>query len=116
MHIFYYKNHKIPAVLAITAEEQQRGLMGNPSPPPLTAFVYKESRSNKFWMHKTPAPLDIIFCHRGKISQICYGEPYSTRIIGDDSPSDLVVEMPHGSATKMGMKVGDDILLQLDTH
>lgn len=106
---FRHKDSRIPAKILITTDEQARGLMGDKNPPPATAFVYTESKNNRFWMKATPAPLDIIFCHRGKVAQICFGEPYSTKIIGDDSLSDLVIEMPYGSARKMGMEIGDDI-------
>lgn len=109
-----YKQHKIPAVLAITADEQARGLMYEKNLPPAMAFVYTEPRINKFWMSRTPRPLDIIFCLNNEIISICHGVPYSTELIGGDHLSDLVLEMPRGESARLGMKVGD--VIQMEYH
>jgi uncharacterized membrane protein (UPF0127 family) len=112
MDYLKYKNHKIPAVLAITADEQQKGLMYEQNLPPAMAFVYTEPRINKFWMSRTPQPLDIIFCLKNKIVSICHGKPNSTELIGGNHLSDLVLEMPFGKSDGMGMKVGDEIAME----
>ena len=57
-------------------------------------------------MRLTLAPLDIIFCNRGEVKQICYGEPHSTAMIGDYQFSDLVIELPFGTAHSTGIKLG----------
>jgi uncharacterized membrane protein (UPF0127 family) len=98
-------------LFALSAEEQSRGLMYQPHPAPIMSFVYPRPQINKFWMHQTPSSLDIVFCCDGKVSQICRGEPYSTRIIGSDDYSDLVVEFPYGTASSIGLKVGHAIEL-----
>jgi uncharacterized membrane protein (UPF0127 family) len=102
----YIANNIFPTLLAISEDEQQHGLMGQAWPPPIMTFVYASPRVNKFWMKNTPSPLDIIFCHRGEVSQICIGEPYSTAMIGDNKYSDLVIEFPHGTAQSSGIKLG----------
>lgn len=112
MDYLKYKEHKIPTVLAITSEEQAKGLMYEESLPPAMAFVYTEPRLNKFWMSHTPKPLDIIFCLKNKIVSICHGVPYSTSLIGGNHLSDLVLEMPYGNSTKLGMKIGDVISME----
>lgn len=96
-------------LLAISSEEQSRGLMYQKPPTPIMSFCYSSPQINKFWMQNTPSPLDIIFCHNGKVSQICYGEPYSTRVIGDDQLSDLVIEMPFGTVDQHQIKIGQAI-------
>jgi uncharacterized membrane protein (UPF0127 family) len=103
---------KIPTVLAITQDEQERGLMYQKWPPPVMSFVYTSPKVNKFWMHRTPSPLDIVFSHSNKIISICQGEPYSTKLIGDDRLSDLVVEFPAGTCQAFGVNVGDSIELE----
>lgn len=102
----YIHNCVMPTLLAISEMEQQSGLMHQEWPPPVMSFVYAYPRVNKFWMHNTPSPLDIIFCHDGKVSQIHAGEPFSTQMIGDNKFSDLVIELPYGTADKLGIKVG----------
>jgi uncharacterized protein len=103
---------KVSTLLAMTADEQERGLMYQKWPPPIMSFVYASPRINKFWMHKTPSPLDIVFCLNNKIISICSGEPYSTKIIGDDRLSDLVVEFPAGTCNAYNIKIGDPIELE----
>lgn len=101
--------HKLTTLLAITAEEQEVGLMNRPWPPPVMSFVYSSPRVNRFWMKNTPSPLDIVFALNGKVISICKGEPHSTAMIGNYELSDLVVELPFGTCTKLGVKIGDEI-------
>lgn len=99
-------NNLFETLLAISAEEQQKGLMYIDPPTPVMTFVYARPQINKFWMANTKAPLDIVFCHQGKVSQICHGEPHSTRMIGDDKYSDLIIELPYGTAEHSKIKIG----------
>lgn len=105
----YIKENIFPSLLAISSEEQERGLMHQAYPPPNMAFIYPTPRVSKFWMKNTPSPLDIIFSCNGEITQICKGEPNSTSIIGDYSLSDLIVEFPYGTAKTSNIKIGDSI-------
>ena len=105
----YIHNNIFPTLLAISSEEQQRGLMYVPPPAPVMTFVYSHPTINRFWMKNTQAPLDIIFCHNSKVSEICYGEPYSTSLIGTNDVSDLVVELPYGTAAISNIKVGQSV-------
>ncbi len=103
---------KIPTILAITADEQTIGLMYKKWPPPVMSFVYASPRINKFWMKNCVSPLDIVFSSEGVILSIYAGEPNSTKIIGDDRYSDLVIEFPQGACKEYGIKVGDKIGLE----
>lgn len=102
----YVASSIFPALLAISETEQQRGLMGQEWPPPVMAFIYTTPRVNQFWMKGTPSPLDIIFCHQGKVSQIHAGVPFSTEVIGDNKLSDLIIELPYGTADQNKIKMG----------
>jgi len=99
-------NNIFPTLLAISQEEQSMGLMYQPFPPPIMSFVYAKPQINMMWMKNTISPLDIVFCHNGKVSEVAYGEPNSTRIIGNHLFSDLVVELPHGMAESVPIKIG----------
>ena len=99
-------NNIFETLLAVSEEDQAKGLMYVEPPVPNMTFVYAQPKINFFWMKATKAPLDIIFCNGGKVSQICYGEPYSTRIIGDHKYSDLVIELPHGTVERSNIKIG----------
>lgn len=98
-------------LLAISEDEQAKGLMGQAWPPPVMSFVYGSPRISQFWMKNTPSPLDIVFCFDGKITQICKGEPYSTALIGEYRPSDLVIELPFGTVASAGIKLGQEVSL-----
>jgi uncharacterized membrane protein (UPF0127 family) len=105
----YISNNIFPTLLAISETEQQHGLMGQQWPPPVMSFIYTEPRINKFWMHQTPSPLDIVFCHQGKVSQLHVGEPFSTDMIGDNKFSDLIIEFPYGTVDKNNIKIGHSV-------
>lgn len=106
------KNIELPTELAISAEEQEYGLMEKKWPPPIMSFVYSSPQNARFWMHRTPSPLSIIFSLNGTITNICKGEPYSTKLIGQENElSDLVVEVPYGMCEKLGINIGNSIKL-----
>lgn len=104
----YIHDNIFPSLLAVSAEEQAKGLMYQEWPPPVMAFVYESPRVNRFWMKNTPSPLDIVFCHNGKVSEICYGEPHSTEVLGTQL-SDLVIELPRGTVDSVKIKVGQGV-------
>lgn len=101
------------AEVAITDEEQQRGLMYKHPPVPVMAFPFKQSKITKFWMKNTYSPLDILFCNKGKIVSCYYGVPLSEKMVGPDSPTDMVIEFPAGTVDKLGAKNGDSVLLKM---
>ena len=102
-------NNIFPTLLAISYEEQAQGLMGQTWPPPVMSFIYSHPQVNRFWMKATPSPLDILFCRNGQVRQICFGEPHSTTMIGDHQLSDLVIELPFGTAASSGIKLGHGV-------
>lgn len=110
----YIHNSVFPTLFALSTEEQQQGLMYQEWPPPVMSFVYDSPRVNRFWMKNTPSPLDIVFCNNGKVSEICYGEPHSTSVVGSQL-SDLVIELPHGTVDSVEIKVGQAVGLVAPT-
>ena len=100
-----------PALVAITSEEQNQGLMWKKWPPPVMAFP-SNPQVRKFWMKNTPSPLDIVFCRGNRIISICKGEPFSTSLIGPDDATDLVIEFPAGTIESIGVGVGDAATLK----
>jgi uncharacterized membrane protein (UPF0127 family) len=105
-------NNEFEVIVAVTEQQQAKGLMGVPWPPPVMAFPYDFPGTRKFWMKNTVSPLDIIFCNAGKVVAILEGEPMSTKNIGPDCLCDLVVEMPKGMAVGNNIKIGDPIKLR----
>jgi uncharacterized protein len=105
----YVDENIFPTLLAISEDEQSKGLMFEPFPPPIMSFLYTEPRVMKFWMKNTPSPLDIVFCCNGSIKQIHKGEPYSTSTIGDNSLSDLIIEFPYGTVKNSKIEIGSKV-------
>lgn len=105
----YVANNIFPTLLAISEDEQAYGLMGQEWPPPVMSFIYTSPRVNRFWMKNTPSPLDIVFSCQGNITQICVGEPFSTRAVGDYQDSDLIVEFPFGTVDTSQIRIGHQI-------
>jgi uncharacterized membrane protein (UPF0127 family) len=106
------KGKSFPVLLALTQQEQERGLMYVDPPAPSMAFIYAKPKFNSFWMRSTKVPLDIVFCLNNKISSIWQGEPYSTRVIGGHEPSDLVLEFAQGTCKSYGFSAGDEISIE----
>jgi uncharacterized membrane protein (UPF0127 family) len=96
-------------LLALTSEEQEKGLMYMDFPPPIMTFVYPKPFYNSFWMKNCQSPLDIVFVRNGKVLAIHNGIPYSTSIIDCREPSDLVIEFPAGTCKIEHINVGDNI-------
>ena len=106
--LLIFNDVKIPIKVAITEEEHYSGLMLLKKTSSMI-FPYIKPEVHKFWMKNTLLPLDIIFCHKGSIISIEKGIPLSENFIGPNAPTDLVVELPTGSAGKLGMRPGDKI-------
>jgi len=113
MNYVIIKGKKFPIEVAISSEEQQRGLMYKDPPLYAMAFPYARPQFNSFWMSNVKADLDIVFCLKNKIASIWKGEAKSTSIIGGRDPSDLILEFPYGVVKAEGISVGDDISLDL---
>lgn len=107
--------HKFATLVAVTPQEHETGLMWKKWPPPIMVFPYNNASIRKFWMKNTLSPLDILFCRGNKIIDICYGEPMSTKLIGPNVPTDLVIELPHGTAQTYGIRAGADVKLLFST-
>lgn len=105
----YIANNVFPSLLAISEEEQEKGLMFEPFPPPIMSFLYNKPKITKFWMKNTESPLDIVFCCNGLVQQIHKGTPFSTEIIGMDKESDLVIEFPYGTVKSSCIKLYDRV-------
>lgn len=105
----YINDNVFSTLLALSEEEQRRGLMNIKPPTPVMSFVYKYAKINKFWMANTPSKLDILFCLNGKITQIYTGNPYDLTSIGNDESSDLVIELPYGTVKSKNIKIGQKV-------
>ena len=103
--------------VARTPQQQSWGLMGRPPLAPLRGmwFPYDQPQVLKFWMHRTPAPLDMLFIRDRRVIAIeantspCPRLP--CRSYGPDQAADSVVELAAGEASRLGIRVGSPALI-----
>ena len=104
--------------LAATPQQQQWGLMGRPPLAPLRGmwFPFEPARPVKFWMHRTPAPLDMVFLWEGRVIAIEANAAPCMRLpcpsYGPEAPADGVVELAAGQAGALGITVGTRAAIQ----
>ncbi len=105
--------------LAATPQQQQWGLMGRPPLAPLRGmlFPFEPARAVKFWMHRTPAALDMLFVREGRVIAIEANAAPCLRLpcpsYGPEAPSDGVVELGAGQALALGITVGSLAPIQI---
>jgi len=90
--------------------------------PPLPAgrgmwFAYRPAQVARFWMHRTPQPLDMVFVRKARVIAI---EPAAAPCMrlpcpsyGPDEPVDGVLELAAGEASRLGLRVGSPLRVEL---
>lgn len=106
--------HVIRVELALDGASQRKGLMFRRQ---LAAdqgmlFVYTPPRQIGMWMKNTFLSLDMVFSDEsGRVIGIAeHTEPFSERVISVPGPVYAVLEVNGGTAERLGMKPGDQIL------
>lgn len=104
--------------VADTPEKQSKGLQLRPALPPLRGmwFPYSPPAPARFWMHRTPEPLDMLFMREGRVIAI---EAHTTpcpqlpcRSYGPDQEVDGVLELAAGQAEALGIRVGSPVRIE----
>jgi len=97
--------------VAVTPEEQARGLMHREYLEGGMVFVFEPEKIVKLWMKNTLIPLDMIWIYRERVVYIeqnvqpCTEEPCT--IYGPDMPSDYVLEI--NAHASNGIQVWDTV-------
>ena len=104
---------EIKVELAITADQQQKGLMFRTKLEKNHGmlFVHKKPHVVKMWMKNTFIPLDMIFiAQNGNVVKIVeQAKPMSTRVISSFVKVIAVLELAGGSAKRLGISLGDKV-------
>lgn len=99
--------------LAVTDEERANGLMFRRELPEGRGmlFDFSPQREVAMWMKNTYISLDMIFIRAdGRIHRIAENtEPESTRLIQSQGPVKAVLELPAGTARRLGIAPGDKV-------
>ncbi|MGH7099951.1 MAG: DUF192 domain-containing protein [Stellaceae bacterium] len=106
-HLFHVEVARTPA-------QMERGLMFRRrlAPDAGMLFEYPAPTVARFWMHNTLIPLDMLFvAGSGRIASIAArAPPLSDAIISSAAPVRGVVELPGGTAARLGIKPSDRVL------
>jgi uncharacterized protein len=110
---------EIRAELAVTPEDQMRGLMFRDALPPNGGmlFMFPETSERGFWMYQTRIPLDIIWLDEDRrvVEISAYTPPCADPdarncpTYGGQVGSRYVLELAAGDADAHGIEVGDQI-------
>jgi uncharacterized membrane protein (UPF0127 family) len=102
--------------LARTREQRERGLMYRQdlAPDAGMLFIYASDGEIDMWMANTLLPLDMIFfAADGRITKVAERTvPLSEATIGSDGPARGVLEVNGGTASRLGIRVGDRLTYQ----
>lgn len=98
--------------------EQAKGLQLRPPLPPLRGmwFPFPQATPARFWMHRTPEPLDMLFVAGGAVvaieaaAQPCLHLPCPS--YGPGRPVDGVLELAAGQAAAQGIAVGTRVEIE----
>ena len=98
-------------------QEQAMGLQLRGPLPPLRGMWFPfEDALLRFWMHRTPEPLDMVFINDNRVIAIeeaatpCPRLP--CRSYGPNEPGDGVVELAAGEARRLGIVVGSEAVIR----
>jgi uncharacterized membrane protein (UPF0127 family) len=77
-------------------------------------FLFDREHEITMWMKNTYIPLDMVFIGNDwRIRHIAYdAEPFSTDVISSMRPASRVLEIGAGQAKKLGLAVGDSVMLE----
>jgi len=94
------------------------GLQERPPLPPMRGmwFAFSPPAPARFWMHRTPAPLDMVFVRQGRVIAIEARVPPCPRLpcpsYGPGVPVDGVLEIGAGRAAALGIELGTPVRIE----
>jgi uncharacterized membrane protein (UPF0127 family) len=106
--------HAFTIEVARNDADRAQGLMYRRSLAPDRGMLFDfgpRSEPILMWMKNTYVPLDMIFIRPdGTIARVAENaEPLSTRTISSGEPVTAVLEVPGGTAARLGIKPGDKV-------
>ena len=108
------KRHDFQVELALTHDQRAQGLMHRKSLAPDAGmlFIYEIERPISMWMKNTYISLDMIFIgYGGEIRRVVEGtKPLSLDSISSNGPARGVLEVPAGTAARLGIRPGGRVL------
>ena len=107
------RTHRFTVEVAVTAADQERGLMFRHSLVPNRGMIFPFAKPVRatFWMKDTLIPLDLIFVRaNGTIANIAANaRPMDLSLIPSDGPVSAVLEIAGGRAAQLRIALGDQV-------
>lgn len=105
--------HRFVVELALADEEKTRGLMFRTEMAPNEGMLFDFGRDAPvaMWMQNTILSLDMIFIRsNGTVARVAERTtPFSTETIPSREPVRFVLEVPAGTAQRIGLQRGDRV-------
>ncbi|MFO0017830.1 MAG: DUF192 domain-containing protein [Synechococcaceae cyanobacterium] len=101
-----------------TPQQHAWGLMMRPPLPPRRGmwFAFQPAEPARFWMHRTPNPLDLLYIRANRVVKIDRALPACLRlpcpVYGTQEPVDGVLEIGAGQAEALGIAVGAAVRIE----
>ncbi len=114
------KEQKIYVEIADSPEEKKQGLSGRESLAEDRGmlFIYSELGNYSFWMKEMKFNLDFVFINDQKVVDLKENIPFpkegeEPQTIRAEAEFDKVLEINQGMIEKLGIKVGDEVVIPL---
>ena len=110
--------HRILAEVADTPERTARGLSGRTHLAEGRGMVFPYARAERhgFWMFDMHFDIDIVWIRDDRIVDVTprarHDPPGELPIHRPGEPANLVLEVPAGTAEKLGWKIGDPVTVE----
>ncbi len=101
-----------------TPQQHAWGLMMRPPLPPRRGmwFAFQPAEPARFWMHRTPNPLDLLYIRANRVVKIDRALPSCMRlpcpVYGTQEPVDGVLEIGAGQAEALGISTGAAVRIE----
>jgi len=110
--------HRIQADVADTSDRRARGLSGRPRLAEGRGMLFPYGRADRhgFWMFDMHFDIDIVWIRGDRIVDVTaraiHDPPGELPVYRPREPADLVLEIPAGTAEKLGWKIGDRVSVE----
>jgi uncharacterized membrane protein (UPF0127 family) len=107
--------HVVRAEVADTLERRTRGLSGRESlrEGEGMVFPYAQADRHGFWMKDMRFDIDIVWIRAGRVVDVTHravhDPPGELPVYRPREPADLVLEVPAGTAERLGWRPGDPV-------
>ena len=107
--------HRVQVEVADSPERMSRGLSGRPRLAQGRGMLFPYARAERhgFWMYDMHFDIDILWIRGGRIVDVTRRAPHDPPgelpVYRPRDPADLVLEVPAGTAERLGWEIGDRV-------